>query len=89
MSTGDVRRNQSANLFNSSKKAGEKINQRSKPLWQEDKNTSGIVLDTPSTSTLIGEEPQPNLNLLFIYKQREKQTTYLPIKVNRLQDRNT
>ena len=89
MSTGDVRRSQSANLFNSSKKAGEKINQRSKALWQEDKNTSGIVLDAPSTSTLIGEEPQPNLNLLLTYKQREKQTTYLAIKVNRLQDRNT
>ena len=51
-------------------------------IFQESKNTPGIVLDAPSTSTLIGEEPQPNPNLLFTDKQREKQTTYLAIKLN-------
>ena len=89
MSTGGVRRSQSANFFRSLKKAGEETNQRSKRLQKEDENTPGIVLDAPSTSILIGEEPQPNLNLLSIDKQREKQTSYLAIKMNRLHDKNT
>ena len=72
MSTGDVIHSQSANIFRSSKKAGEETNQRSKQLRQEDENTPGIVLDAPSTSTLIGEEPQPILNLLSTDEQREK-----------------
>ena len=89
MSTGDDRHSQSANIFRSSKKAGEETNQRSKQLWQEDENTPGIVLDAPSTSTLIGEEPQPILNLLSTNEQREKQITYLVMKLNRLHDKNT
>ena len=62
---------------------------RSKRLRQEGENTPGTVLDAPSTSTLIGEEPQPNLNLLFTDEQREKQATYLAIKRNQLHDKNT
>ena len=89
MSTGDVRRSQSANFFRSLKKAGEEINQRSKRLRQEDENTPGIVLDAPSTSTLIGEEPRPNLHLLFTDEQSEKRKIYLAVKLNRLQDKNT
>ena len=75
--------------WRSSKKAGEKTNQRSKRLRQDDENTPGIVLDAPSTSTLIGEEPQRNLDLLFTEEQREKQITYLAIKLTRLHDKNT
>ena len=89
MSTGDVRRSQSANFYRSLKKAGEKTNQRSKRLWREGENTPGIVLDTPSTSTLIGEEPEPNLNLLSTDEQREKQAVYLATKLNQLHDKNT
>ena len=89
MSTGDVRHSQSANIFKCSKKAGEETNQRSKQLRQEDENTPGIVLDAPSTSTLFGEEPQPIVNLLYTDKQREKQITYLVIKLIRLHERNT
>ena len=83
MSAGDIEHSQSANFFRSSKKAWEKTSQRSKPLWQEDENTPGIVLGPPSTSTLIGEEPQPNLNLLFTDELTDKQATYLAIKLNR------
>ena len=48
ITTGDVRRSQSANLSRSSKKAGQETNQRSKRLGQEGENTFGIVLDTPT-----------------------------------------
>ena len=34
-------------------------------------------------------EPRLNLNLLSTDKKREKQTTYLAIKLNRLHDKNT
>ena len=34
-------------------------------------------------------EPRPNLNLLSTGEKREKQTTYLAIKLNRLHDKNT
>ena len=89
MSSGEVRRSQSASFFRSSKKTGEEINQRSKRLRAEEENTPGIVLDAPSTSTLVEEEPRPNINLLMTDEQREKQTTYLAVKLNRLQDKNT
>ena len=89
MSTGDVRHSQSANFFRSSKKAGEETNQMWKRLRQEDENTPGIVLEPSSTSTLIGEELQPNLNLLPTDEQREKQATYLAIKLNRIHNKNT
>ena len=71
------------------KQAGEEANQRSKRLQQENENTFAIVLDAPPTSTVIGEEPQHSLNLLSADEQREKQTTYLVIKLNRLHYRNT
>ena len=70
------------------KKVGEETKQRTKRLWQEGKNTPWLVLDTPSTCTVIGEEPQPNLKLLFTDEQREKRT-YLAINLNRLRDKNT
>ena len=89
MITGDARRSQSAKFFRSLKKAGEETSQRSKRLRQEDESTPGIVLDAPSTSALIEEEPQPNLNLLFTDEQREKQTTYLAIKLNRLHQKDS
>ena len=89
MSTMDVRHSQSVNFFWSSKKAGEETNQRTKQLRQENENTPGIILDAPSTSKLIGAKPQPNLNLLSTDEQREKQTTYLAIKLNQLHDKNT
>ena len=41
-----------------------------------------------STCIVIGEEPQPNLKLLFTDEQREKRT-YLAINLNRLRDKNT
>ena len=88
MSTGDVRPSQSTKFFRSSEKAGEETNQISKRLRQQDENTPGIILDVPSTSTVIEEESQPNLHLLFTEEQREKQTTYLAIKMNRLHDKN-
>ena len=69
MSIGDIRRNQSANFLKSLKKAGEEINHRSNQLRQKDENTPGIILDVPSTSTLIGEKPPPNLKLLLTDKQ--------------------
>ena len=40
--------------------------------------------DALSTSAMIGEEPQPNLNLLLTEVKREKQTTYLAVKLNQL-----
>ena len=86
MSTGDVRHSHSTYFFRSSKKAGEETSQRSKQLQEEDKTTPEIVLDAPSTSALIGEEHQTNPNLLFTDEQREKQTTYLAIKLNQLND---
>ena len=70
------------------KKVGEETTQRTKRLWQEDKNTPWLVLDTPSFCIVIGEEPQPNLKLLFTDEQREKRT-YLAINLNRLRDKNT
>ena len=69
MSIGDIRRNQSANFLKSLKKAGEEINHRSNRLRQKDENTPGIILDVPSTSTLIGEKLPPNLKLLLTDKQ--------------------
>ena len=89
MSTGGVRRGQSGNFFGSLKKGGEETNQRSKSLRQAGENTPGIGLDVPSSSTLIGEELQPNLNQLSTDEQREKQTTYLAIKLNQLHDKNS
>ena len=66
-----------------------RFGERWKRLRQENESTPGTVLDAPPTSTLIEEEPQPNLNLLFTDEQREKQATYLAIKLNRLHDKNT
>ena len=66
-----------------------RFGERWKRLRQENESTPGTVLDAPPTSTLIGEEPQPNLNLLFTDEQREKQATYLVTKLNRLHDKNT
>ena len=82
MSSGEVRRSQSASFFRSSKKTGEEISHRSKRLRAKEENTPGIVLDAPSTSTLVEEEPRPNINLLMTDEQREKQTTYLAVKLN-------
>ena len=56
MLTGDFRSSQWAKFFRSLKKPVEKINQRSKRFRQKDENTTGIVLDAPSTSTLIAEK---------------------------------
>ena len=88
MSTGDVRRSQSANFFKTTTRRNEEdINQRPKRLRVENPTTTDILIDAPSTSTLVEENVNNNLTLLVPQNHDEKTSNYLAIKLNRLKDK--
>ena len=86
MSSGDVRRNHSASFFKVTRRTEEDINQRPKRLREEDNTTPAILVDAPSTATLTEEILEVNNDLLLTENQKERNTTYLAIKLNRLKD---
>ena len=83
-----VYRSQSANFFKSTTRRNEKdIHQRPKRLRVENPTTTDIVIDAPSTSTLVEENVNPNPNLLVPQNHDEKTSNYFAIKLNRLKDK--
>ena len=46
-----------------------------------------ILVDVPSTATLTEENLEVNNDLLLTENQKERNTTYLTIKLNRLKDK--
>ena len=87
MSTGDVRRSQSANFFKTTRRNEEEINQRPKRFRAENPSTAEIVVDAPSTSTLVEENVNLNPNLLTPPNHDEKTNSFLAVKLNRLKDK--
>ena len=87
MSSGDVRRSDSASFFKVTRRTEEDINQKPKRLRKEDNNTPAILVDVPFTSTLTKENLEVNNDLLLTENQKERNTTYLAIKLNCLKDK--
>ena len=88
MSSGDVRRSHSASSFKVTRRTEEDINQRPNRLHEEDNTTPAILVDAPSTATLTEEILEVNNDLLLTENQKERNTTYLAIKLNRLKDKH-
>ena len=87
MSGGDVRRSHSANFFKVIKRTEENINQRPKSLSEECNAARAILVDVASIAPLTGENLEVNNNLPLTENQKEGNTTYLAIKLNRLKDK--
>ena len=87
MSSGDVRRSHPASFFKVTRRTEEDINQRPKRLREEDNTTPAILVDTSSTTTLTEEILEVNYDLLLTENQKERNTTYLTVKLNRLKDK--
>ena len=88
MSNGDVRRSQSANFFKVTGRNEEDITQRPKGLREETPATpSEILIEAPSTATLVEETVHINPNLLTTQNHHEKTSNYLAIKLNCLKDK--
>ena len=54
---------------------------------EEDNTTPAVLVDVPSTGTLTEENLEVNNDLLLTENQKERNTTYLAIKINRLKDK--
>ena len=87
MSSGDVRRSHSASFLKVTRRTEEDINQRPKKLRKEDNTTPAILVDVPSITTLTEETLEVNNDLLLTENQKERNTTYLAIKPNRLKEK--
>ena len=87
MSSGDVRHSHSASFFKVTRRTEEDINQRPKRLPEEDNTTLAILVDAPSTAMLTEEILEVNNDLLLTENQKERNTTYLAIKLNHLKDK--
>ena len=87
MPCGDVRRSHSASFFKVTRRTEEDINQRAKRLREEDNTTPVILVDVPSSATLTEESLEVNNDLLLTENQKGRNTTYLAIKLNRLNNK--
>ena len=87
MSSGDVRRSHSASFSKVIRRTEEDINQRPKSLCEENNAAPAILVDVASTATLTEENLEVNNDLLLTESQKERNTTYLALKLSRLKDK--
>jgi len=87
MSNGDVKRSQSASFFNSAKKNEDTINQRPHKRLREQDSIPTMLVEKPSTSTLIDEPQGIDFSYLTPQRRSNNNKTYNAVKLNRLQDK--
>ena len=65
----------------------EEINQRPKRLREENNLSADIIVEMPSTATLVEESKTVNVKFLSPETHSQKSNNYLAIKLNYLKDK--
>ena len=86
-SNRNVRRSHSGSFFKVTSRTEEDINQRPEILHEEDNTAPACLVHVASTVTLTEGSFEVDNDLLLTENQKERNRTYLAIKLNRLKDK--
>ena len=87
MSTGETRRSQAAIFFNNKSKQGEETNNMTSK-WKRDEQTQNILVEEPSSCTLVNEGTNQMPSSLQQTPATNKNIEQVSLKLNRLKGKD-